>query len=182
MNSLLDSLNSFIKSAKTPERRMIRHPHESEIIEHSLNELRQCATGTVLVEFMEHNAVILNILRGRYHRNFVTNKDTAYVSIPESVTYDSPESVILVAGSLREAMQEYDQMLKKVGVEQGETIYVHREEKRHENKLFWKSAIVYELGVLKNHLEYVEAFNMMGYASLLEAYQEDMESKEKGTE
>ena len=87
---------------------------------------------------------------------------------------NDPSITLWLAGALRESSQEYDPHLKRVSLQNGETIYFHREQKKLEDKLFWQTGVAYELGKLANKPEFIDSFIVMGYYSLIEAYEKDL--------
>jgi hypothetical protein len=176
MKNPFESLNGLLKSKEPAERRIIRHPKETEIIEIAMNNLSQSEMGTELARHIHDNNIMMTVLRGRHSRNFTTSADTIYIAAPDNIDVDAPELTIMLVGAIRESAQEMDNMLRRVGVDNGESIYVHREGQKFEDKLFWQTGVVYELGQVAERTEFVDAFMIMGYGALLDAYAEDLES------
>ena len=174
MKNPFESLNLLLKSEKPPERRMIRHSKEREIIDIALNNLSQSEMGQELVDFVNNYNVKISVLRGVDNRDYAPTKDSVFISVSESAEIDDPAHTINLAGALREASHEYDPHLKRVSIANGESIHYHREYKKFEDKLYWETGIVYELGKLSNKTEFIDSFTIMGYYSLIDAYEKDL--------
>jgi hypothetical protein len=43
-----------------------------------------------------------------------------------------------------------------------------------EDKLFWETVIVYELGKIANKNEFIDSFTLMGYYNLIDGYEKDL--------
>jgi hypothetical protein len=54
---------------------------------------------------------------------------------------------------------------------------VHREGQKFEDKLYWQTGVVYELGVLGDKTEFIDSFALMGYGALIDAYQQDLKGE-----
>ena len=169
-----ESLNKLLNSDKSPERRMIRHSKEGEIIEIALNNLSQCEMGQELVDFVNNYNVKISVLRGVENRDYSPTKDSVFISVSENTDVNDPTITIHLAGALREASHEYDPKLKRVSIDNGESIHYHREYQKFEDKLYWETGIVYELGKLSNKTEFIDSFTIMGYHSLIDAYEKDL--------
>ena len=176
MNKLFESLNGILKSDKPRENRRLRHAQETEIIDIAKANLSQSEMGAELLDFVKKQDIKISILRGRYNRNHTMSEDAVFITVNDNIDIRSADITIHLAGAIREAAQEQDQMLRRVGVEQGENIYVHREGQKFEDKLFWQTGIVYELGVVAHKSEFIDSFTLMGYGSLIDAYEQDLKS------
>lgn len=174
MNKLFESLNNILKTDKPRENRRLRHPKETEIIEIAKANLSQSEMGVELLNFIKDNDVIISVLRGRYNRNHTTSSEAIFISVSDDIDIHSADITIHLAGAIREAAQESDQMLRRVGVDSGESIYVHREGQKFEDKLYWQTGIVYELGKVAQKSEFIDSFTLMGYSSLIDAYEQDL--------
>lgn len=174
------SLNTLFTTEKPLEKRRLRHTFESEIINIALDNLSQSPMGIELIEFINEKEINIAILRGRTNRAYSITEKFVHISVADNAYIDDPEITIHLAGAMREAAQEYDTMLRRVGVDHGESIYVHREGQKFEDKLFWQTGIVYELGILANREEFIDSFTLMGYRSLIDAYQDDLEQSKQG--
>lgn len=177
MKNPFESLNAAIKKTRLHENRRLRHTHETEIIETAMANLSQSEMGAALVEFIYANNLTVSILRGRYSRDYAPSDDTIFLSVSSDAAIDDPAITIHMAGAIRETAQEHDNHLRRVGVDHGESIYVHREGQKFEDKLFWQTGIVYELGVLGGRTEFIDSFTLMGYSSLIDAYAHDLETE-----
>lgn len=174
MKNPFASLNALFITEKPPERRFIRHPQEREIIENALNNLSMSDKGQELIDFVNSNDLKITVLRGQHNREFTPNKTNAYLTISESTHINDPSITIHMIGAIREAMHEHDPMLKKVSYDQGESIYVQREERKLSDKLQYQTIIVYELGKIANKSEFIDSFLLMGYYDLIVAYEKDL--------
>lgn len=174
MNKLFESLNNILKSDKPRENRRLRHPKETEIIDIAKSNLSQSEMGAELLSFLNKENISIAVLRGRYNRSHTTSKNTIYITVYEDIDIRSADITIHLIAAIRQAAQEYDNMLRRVGVEQGESIYVHREGQKFEDKLYWQTGIVYELGKIAHKTEFIDSFTLMGYGSLIEAYEQDL--------
>lgn len=174
MSELFQKLQKMLKQPATPEKRFIRHANEAEMINTAIANLSEIEMGRILAQFVENENKTITILRGRFNNDFATSEDSIYVSIPSNMDVDDPQITIRLAGAIRIAMQESDPMLRRVGVDRGESIYVQREEHKHEDKLFWQTGVVYELGTFAGREEFIDSFTLMGYGALLSAYEEDL--------
>ena len=179
MKNPFESLNTLFKSDKPIEKRRLRHTYEREIIDIALDNLSQSQMGIELIEFLNDKAISIAILRGRTNRAYSITDKLVHISVTEDANIDDPEITIYLAGAIREAAQEYDTMLRRVGVDHGESIYVHREGQKFEDKLFWQTGIVYELGIIANRPEFIDSFTLMGYGSLIDAYDNDLQQINK---
>jgi hypothetical protein len=173
--NLFSKLNGFLKKEKPPEKRMIRHPQEREIINIALANLSHCDMGRALLSFVDEHHLDITVLRGRKNRDYASSKNAVFISVGANMDITDPEITIHMAGSIRETMQEYDQHLRRLSVDNSENAYVLREEQKHEDKLFWQTGIVYEMGRLHDHPEYIDAFMLMGYGALVDAYERDLD-------
>lgn len=174
MKNPFESLNILLKNDKPLEKRMIRHSKENEIIDIALNRLSQSEMGQELVDFVHNYNVKITVLRGTENRDYAPTKDAVYLAISESTATDDPAHTIYLAGALREASHEYDNHLKRISLENGESIHYHREYQKFEDKLFWQTGIVYELGIIANKSEFIDSFTLMGYSDLIDAYEKDL--------
>lgn len=178
MKNPFESLNSAIKKVRSPERRRLRHPQETEIIDVAMANMDSVPIGQELTQFIRDNNIRISILRGRQSRDYAPSDQTVFLSVSDNVEIDDPTITIHLAGAIRETAQEYDNMLRRVGVDRGESIYVHRETQKFEDKLFWQTGLVYELGKLHGKTEFIDSFMLMGYSSLVDAYEEDINNNE----
>jgi len=169
-----ESLNKLLKSEKPPERRLLRHPQEREIIDIAFNNLSLSEMGAELVTFVKEYDIKITVLRGRDNRDFAPSDKAVFISVADDMEVDDPEITIHLAGAIRETSHEYDPMLKRVRFENGESIHYHREYQKYEDKLFWETGIVYELGKIANKTEFIDSFTLMGYYNLIEAYEKDL--------
>jgi len=176
MNKLFESLNGILKSDKPLENRRLRHPQETEIIDIAKANLSQSEMGTELLNFINDNNIKISVLRGRYNRTHTMSDNVAFISAYEDVDVRSPDLTINLVAAIREVAQEHDTMLRRVGVDSGESLYVHREGQKFEDKLYWQTGVVYELGRVANKLEFIDSFTLMGYGSLIDAYEQDLKS------
>jgi hypothetical protein len=174
MKNPFESLNKALKADKKPEKRMIRHPKEREIIDIALNNLSQSEMGAELVKFVKDYDIKISVLRGKDNRDYSPSKDAVFISVGEDVDIEDPEITIHLAGAIRETYHEYDQKLRRLDPSNGESIYVHREQQKFEDKLLWETAVVYELGKIANKTEFIDSFTVMGYYSLIDAYEKDL--------
>ena len=174
MKNPFDSLNTILKAKKPLENRRLRHSQEHEIIRIALDNLSQSEMGVELLTFLNDFDIKLAVLRGRHTRNHSTSDKFVFISVSEAADISDPEITIRIAGAIRETAQEHDKMLRRVGVDHGESIYVHREGQKFEDKLYWQTGIVYELGRLGERAEFIDSFALMGYASLVDAYEHDL--------
>ena len=169
-----EALKKAVSNTKPAEKRLIRHAQEREIIDYALNNLAQSEAGQELVDFANENEIKITILRGGPTRDYTSNAKNAYLVASDSVEFDDPDLTIHLTGALREAIQEYDPALRRMGLEKGESMYTHREGQKFEDKLFWQTIIVYELGKLANKSEFIDSFGSMGYYDLIEGYEKDL--------
>lgn len=168
------ALKKAVTSDKPVEKRIIRHSREREIIDHCLGMLSLSEAGQELIDFAAENDIKYTVLRGRTARDYAPNARNAYIVIPDIMDTDSADVVIHFTGALREAIQEFEPSLRRIGVEQGEQTYVHREGQKLEDKLFWQTIIVYELGIMANKSEFIDSFASMGYYNLIDGYEKDL--------
>ena len=174
MKNPFESLNTLLKSEKHPEKRMIRHSKEREIIDIALGNLSQSELGQELVDFIKDYDIKISVLRGRDNRDYTPSKDAVFISVADDTDIDDPEITIHLAGAIRETYHEYDPKLRRIDPSNGESIYVQREQHKFEDKLLWETAVVYELGKLANKSEFIDSFAAMGYYSLIDAYEKDL--------
>ena len=174
MKNPFESLKNAINKEKPAEKRMIRHPQESEIIEIALNNMSLSEAGQELVDFANENDIKITILRGRDTRDYTSNAKNAYVVVSGNTEIDDPDITIHLTGSLREAIQEYEPSLRRIGIEKGENLWMYRDQQKFEDKLYWQMVIVYELGKFANRTEFIDSFATMGYYNLIEAYEKDL--------
>ncbi len=174
MKNPFDSLNAILKSDKKPEKRMIRHSREREIIDICLNRLSQSEMGQELVDFVREYDIKISVLRGAQNRDYAPSKEAVFISVSESMDINEPEITIHMAGAIRECSHEYDPMLCRVSVDRGESIYIHREEQKFDDKMYWKTGIVYELGKIAGKTEFIDSFTLMGYSNLIDIYENDL--------
>lgn len=172
--TLFAKLNGFIKKEQSPEKRMIRHAQEREIINIALANLSHCDTGRALLNFIDEHHLDITVLRGRRNRDYTSSKNAIFISVGATMDIHDAEISIHMAGAIRETMQEYNQQLRRLNADHSETSYVLREEQKHEDKLFWQTAVVYELGKLNDQSEFIDAFILMGYGALVDAYERDL--------
>ena len=173
-SSLFDKLGKLLKQEKTPERRLVRHPQEKEIIDIAQGNLRQSELGQELLDFLKEKDIQISVLRGRVTRDFAPGDKAVYITVADNTPIEDPDITIYLVGAIREAAQEYDQMLKKIPFERGESLFIQREEAKLQDKLIWQTNIVYELGKLANKTEFIDSFAAMGYYNLIEAYEKDL--------
>lgn len=173
--NLFTKLNGFLKKEKQPEKRMIRHAQEREIINIALANLSHCDMGRVLLGFIEEHSLDITVLRGRKNRDYASSKNAVFISVGSNMNIEDPEITIHMAGAIRETMQEYEQQLRRLSIDNSENAYVLREEQKHEDKLFWQTGVVYEMGRLNDYPEYIDAFMLMGYGALVDAYERDLD-------
>jgi hypothetical protein len=173
--NLFSKLNGFLKKEKQPEKRMIRHAQEREIINIALANLSHCDMGRVLLGFIEEHSLDITVLRGRKNRDYASSKNAVFISVGSNMNIEDPEITIHMAGAIRETMQEYEQQLRRLSIDNSENAYVLREEQKHEDKLFWQTGVVYEMGRLNDYPEYIDAFMLMGYGALVDAYERDLD-------
>ena len=174
MKNPFDSLNNLLSKETKPEKRMIRHSKEREIIDIALNRLSQSEMGQELVDFVRNYDIKISVLRGADNRDYAPSKEAVFISVSESMDIDDPEITIHMAGAIRECSHEYDPMLCRVSVDRGESIHYQREAQKFEDKLFWEAGIVYELGKIAGKTEFIDSFTLMGYYNLIEAYEKDL--------
>ena len=124
MNKLFESLNKVLKNDKPVENRRMRHPKETEIITEAMNRLAQSEMGSELIQFVEDHNVRLHVLRGRDNRNHSNSSSDVFISVADDIDIRAAEITILMAGAIRDAAQEHDTHLRRLGVEHGESIYV----------------------------------------------------------
>ncbi len=158
---------------------MVRHSREKEIIDIALSNLTQSEMGSELTEFARDYDVKISVLRGTENRDYVTGAQAAYIAVSEETASEDPINTISLAGALREASHEYDPQLKRISINNGESVHYHREHKKYEDKLFWQTGIVYELGILSNRTEFIDSFTLLGYYNLIEAYEKDLQNYKK---
>lgn len=178
MKNPFANLNELFKTEKPPERRLVRHPQEKEIIEIALNNLSESALGKELVDFVKENNIKISVLRGRNTRDFAPTTEVTYISVADDIDINDPEITINMVASIRGAEQEADQRLRSIPYERGESLYVQREEQKLSDILQYQAKIVYELGILANKTEFIDSFTLMGYYSLIEAYENDLKISE----
>ncbi len=178
MKNPFESLNAALKIKKPHENRRLRHPNETEIINIALNNMAQSEIGTELSRFIEDSNINISILRGRESRDYAPSDQTVFLSVNEDLDIRDPIITIHLAGAIRETAQEHDKMLRRVGVDHGESIYVHREAQKFEDKLYWQTGLVYELGRVAGRTEFIDSFTLMGYSSLVDAYENDLLKKQ----
>ena len=133
-----------------------------------------------LLKFINDNEIKITVLRGRFNRDYSPSEETVFISVSNDIDITDPAITIHLAGSIRETAQERDQMLRRVGIDRGESIYVHREGQKFEDKLFWQTGIVYELGKVAGKTEFIDSFTLMGYSSLVDAYEHDLQTEMDG--
>lgn len=177
MKDLFESINAKIRKKIPTENRRLRHSKEREIIDNALGNLSQSDIGTELIEFINEKKVEISVLRGRYNRDHSMSDNHVFISVSEDTNIDDPEITIRLVGAIRETAQEGEQMLRRVGIESGESIYVHREGQKFEDKLYWQTGVVYELGILADRPEFLDSFTLMGYGTLVDAYEADIKIK-----
>jgi hypothetical protein len=173
MKNPFESLNTLLKKETKPEKRMIRHSREREIIDIALNRLSQSEMGQELVDFVRDYDIKISVLRGAQNRDYAPSKEAVFIAVSESMDIADPEITIHLAGAIRECSHEYDPMLQKIPFERGETIYFQREEQKLADKLQWQGIIVYQLGKLAGKTEFLDSFTIMGYSSIIDAYEKD---------
>ena len=176
-NKLFSKLNSILKKEKPPEKRLIRHPQEREIINIAIANLSQCEMGKALLEFIDSHHLDVTVLRGKRNRDYPTSKNGIYISVSTRMDIEDPEITIHMAGAIRETMQEHDPHLRRLGVDNSESAYVMREEQKFEDKLFWQTGVAYELNQQANRREFIDAWYLMGYGALLDAYERDLNNE-----
>jgi len=174
MKNPFESLNNLIKIEKPPEKRMIRHSKEREIIDTALANLSESALGQELVQFITENNIKITVLRGRDNRDYTPSKDSVFISVAEDMDADDPEITIHLVAAIRESMQEHDPMLRTPSLDQGEAIYVHRMGQKDDDKLIWQTKVTYELGKLAKKSEFIDSFTLMGYHSLIDVYEKEL--------
>ena len=177
---MIDLKNPFmaLKKATTDkkpvEKRIIRHANEKEIINHCLAMLSLSEAGQELLDFAAANDIKYTVLRGRTARDYAPIAHNAYIIVPDTMPIDSADIVIHFIGALREAIQEYEPDLRRIGIEKGESIYAYKEAEKFEDKMLWQTITVYELGKLANNPEFIDSFAAMGYYHLIEGYEKDL--------
>lgn len=169
-----ESLKSAIAKDKPAEKRLVRHPQEREIIEIALSNMEQSEAGKELVDFARENDIKISVLRGRTARDYTSDAKNAYIIAPDGIDVDDPDLTIHLTGAIREAIQEYEPSLRRIGLEKGEQFYTLRETQKFEDKLFWQTIITYELGKMASRSEFIDSFATMGYYSLIEGYEKDL--------
>ena len=174
MKNPFAQLNTLLKTEKEPERRLIRHPREREIIEIALNNLKDSPKAQELVAYMEYRGIKAGVLRGRIGREYAPNKEKFFISVADDVDIHDPKITIDFVGALARSVQEYNPHLCTIDPARGETLYVHREEQKFHDMLTWQTAFVYELGKMVNKDEFIDSFTIMGYSSLIDAYEKDL--------
>lgn len=174
MESLFASLKKAVKSDKQPEKRLIRHSREREIIDYALGMLSLSEKGQQLLDFVNEKQIKISVLRGRQSRDYTPQENSVYVSVSEDMPITDPDITIHMAGALRAAMQEFDPNLRKPDIDKGESFFVHRMGEKSDDKLIWQAIIVYELGNFANKPEFIDSFATMGYYSLIQAYEKDL--------
>jgi hypothetical protein len=176
MQNPFEAIKKAVTRETKPEKRLIRHAREREIIDIALGNLALSEAGQELVDFARENEIQMTVLRGREARDYTSNAKNAYIVAPDSIDIDDPDLTIHLTGAIREAIQEYDPSLRRMGLEKGEQLYTHREGQKFEDKLFWQTIIVYELGKLANKSEFIDSFATMGYYNLIDGYEKDLTS------
>lgn len=173
-STLFDKLNALVKREKKPEKRLVRHSQEREIIDIALANLSLSEKGQKLVDFVKEKDIRISILRGQDTRDYTTTAKEVFVSVRQETDIDDPAITIHLAAAIREAMHEYDLNLKTPSPHQSEAIYVHRMGQKDDDKLIWQTIIVYELGKISNKTEFIDSFALMGYYSLIDVYEKDL--------
>lgn len=170
------ALKSAVAAKKPIDKRVMRHSKEREIIEHCKEMLGLSEAGRELLDFARDNDIQYSVLRGRTARDYAPNAHNAYIVVPDTMRLTDPDIVIHFTGALREAIQDHDPELQRLTVDKGEQAYVSREVERFDDKMIWKTIIVYELGILEGKSEYIDSFATMGYYNLIESYEKDLTS------
>jgi len=160
---LFDRLNNLIKREKPPEKRLLRHAREREIIDIALSHMSQSPMAQELIDFMNEKDIQITVLRGRENRDYAPSNKMVYISVVDDLDIHDPEITIHMIGAIRESIQEYDPHLRRITPNQGESLYVHREGQKFEDKMLWQTGIVYELGKMANKDEFIDSFTLMGY-------------------
>jgi len=174
MKNPFASMNSALKKEVKPEKRMIRHSKEREIIDITLNNLAQSEMGKELVDFVKDYDIKISVLRGTQNRDYAPSKEAVFITVSENMDIADPEITIHMAGAIRECSHEYDPMLRRVDPSNGESIYVHREEQKFDDKMYWMTGIVYELGKIAGKTEFIDSFTLMGYYNLIDVYEKEL--------
>lgn len=174
MKNPFEALKKAVGKETKAEKRLIRHAREREILDIALGNMSQSEAGQELLDFARENDINFAVLRGRDARDYTSNAKNAYIVAPDSIDSDDPDLTIHLVGAIRESIQEYDPNLRRIALEKGEDLYVHREGQKFEDKLFWQTIIVYELGKIASRTEFIDSFATMGYYSLIEGYEKDL--------
>lgn len=174
MKNLFESLNAVLKKETKPEKRMIRHAREREIIDIAMNNLSQSEMGMELVTFVKDYDIKLSVLRASHNRDYAPTKESVFITVSDDMDIDDPEITIHLAGAIRECSHEYDPMLRRLDPSNSESLYVHREEQKFDDKMYWMTGITYELGKIAGKNEFIDSFALMGYYNLLDVYEKDL--------
>jgi hypothetical protein len=181
MSDLFEKLKKALKptGAAAPTGSLI-HENEVSILQGAAQVLSKSDTGKQLLDFAKENGIAVHVLRNKENFGILSSDSTVYISSPAGHDLPPLRGAIYLAGALRQAQQETEDGLKRPKpANTTKDQYVRTYVQKNKDILWHQSAVVYELAKVNGLSQIVDEFTAMGYLSLYEAYQEDVNSQDR---
>ena len=154
------------------------HPNSDTMVTSACNLIRKTKTGEMLLDFAKNAGISMHVLAQNNESGYTPNQKTVYISVPAAQEAGTAKIIILLAGALREAMQEEIDELKRPPLTWPEHDYAQRMVERNRDKWWYTCAVAHDLIHEHNMHELFDEFRMMGYDKALTGYGKDLEEAE----
>lgn len=180
MNSVIDKLNKALGSDKEPTRLApgsISHENSGSILQSARDILSHSATGQELLDFADKTEVNIMVVKSRDSFAAQPDPKAVYVSAPAGAKTATPDLVIQLVAALRESFQDTDIDWKRPTFAVGKDRFVKTMVDKRKDSLFLQCVVVQELTNNLHTQDFLDAFDKMGYSSIMEAYQKDLQQQ-----
>ena len=154
------------------------HPNSEAMITSACTLIAKTNTGQMLLDFAKTANISMHAISQSTDSGYMPNQKTIYVSVPAPQETGTSRIIILLAGALREAMQEEVDELKRPPLNWPEHDYAQRMVERNRDKWWYTCAVAHDLIHEHNMHELFDEFRMMGYDKALIGYGKDLEEAE----
>ena len=180
--SAFDKLNSRLKTAPKPQspasRANYTHPNSDQIIEAATRAIALSTTGKMLLDYVQEAEITIKAISNKTEGGYSPDGKTIFISVPAGQEAGNAAIIIQLTASLREAMQDEIDELKKLSINGSEHAYAQRLLERDRDSLRYICAVAHELVHEHNIRDLFDEFVKIGYDKYLEAYGKDLKESE----
>jgi hypothetical protein len=175
MSDIFTKLNSSFSPSKSSKKSGYRHEEEESIIQELRYVMKNSATASKLLDFVDSHRIEIHILKNKSGFGFVPESSHIYISATPDMRSGSAEMIIHLTAALREAQQEFEPELRRPSVSEPQASYQQKFVNKKSDIRWHQCAVVHELDENLSFTEIVDSFKAMGYSEILDGYRKDLQ-------